>query len=240
MTGILESLPAEIVALIEKPVLLFAVLAVGAFIGMTGERLAQEWRRWRWRQRKGGRRFNGRQPPAPYTPPSSPTPFPAAPGGRAPHDAVDQLRIVMRSQFTSRPLLNRGEHRVFKDLDRMVLQRKPGWQVMGQVALGEILSNDDKEAFSCINSKRVDLLVVDEHSQPRHVFEYQGQGHFQNDAPARDAVKREALRQAGISYTEIFHHTKPADLQRLVEMLLNRPEPPPKPMAPLILLKQKR
>lgn len=133
----------------------------------------------------------------------------------------------MAAQFTIQPLLNKSEVRVFKELDRMVINCNPGWQVMAQVSLGEILRSPDADAYSCINSKRVDLLLVDENCRPRHVLEYQGYAHHQGTAAARDAVKKEALRRAGISYHEIVGgHTTPSELKRLVERLVRGPLPP--------------
>jgi hypothetical protein len=38
----------------------------------------------------------------------------------------------------------------------MVIEMRPDWQVMAQVSLGEILRCEDKDAYLCINSKRVD------------------------------------------------------------------------------------
>ena len=101
----------------------------------------------------------------------------------------------MRASFTAQPLLNKKEARVFKELDQMVLSCNPAWQVMAQVSLGEVLRSNDAKAYSCVNSKRVDLLLVDEKCQPRHAIEYQGGAHHQGTAAARDAVKKEALRQ---------------------------------------------
>lgn len=138
-------------------------------------------------------------------------------------DASDQLRIVMSADFTVQPLLNKSEARVFKELDRLVIDRNPNWQVMAQVSMGEILRCHDPHAFRCINSKRVDLLLMDDDCQPRHAIEYQGNGHHQGTAAARDAVKKEALRRAGIGYHEVVAgHTTPADLKRLVEKLVDR------------------
>lgn len=132
----------------------------------------------------------------------------------------------MGANFTVQPLLNKSEARVFKELDRMVIGCNPGWQVMAQVSLGEILRSTDADAYSCINSKRVDLLLVDENYRPRHVLEYQGHAHHQGTAAARDAVKKEALRRAGISYHEIVGgHTTPSELRPLVEKLVHRPMP---------------
>lgn len=98
---------------------------------------------------------------------------------------------------------------------------------MAQVSLGEILRSSDADAYSCINSKRVDLLLVDENCSPKHALEYQGHAHHQGKAAARDAVKKEALRRAGIGYHEIIGgHTTPSELKRLVEKLVLRPAPP--------------
>jgi hypothetical protein len=214
-------MPPEIIALIEKPHLMIAVLTVGAFLGMSVERFLsklrrQAWRdknRWRWaRKRSGGKT---------YIVPPAPKPVIATP--KQP-DAADQLRIVMGANFTIQPLLNKSEARVFKELDSIVISCNPGWQVMAQVSLGEILSSKDADAYSCINSKRVDLLLVDENCRPRHAVEYQGGGHHQGTAAARDAVKKEALRRAGISYHEVVAgHTTPSELRRLVEKLVDKP-----------------
>ncbi|MGE0151743.1 MAG: DUF2726 domain-containing protein [Reyranellaceae bacterium] len=211
-------MPPEIVALIDKPYLLTAVLAVGAMMGMALEAFAVELRRRAWRKKNAGRWNNGtrRGPDVRATR--------ETPESRRP-DAVDQLRIVMGAQFSARPLLNRSEARVFKELDRIVLGCNPGWQVMAQVSLGEILLSKDAVAFSCVNSKRVDLLLVDENCHPRHAIEYQGGGHYQGTAAARDAVKKEALRRAGITYHEVVAgRTTPAELRLLVERLLARPK----------------
>jgi hypothetical protein len=140
-------------------------------------------------------------------------------------DAADQLRTVMKADFKAQPLLNKSEARLFKKIDEWVIELRPGWQVMAQVSLGEILRCEDKDAYLCINSKRVDLLIVDDECKPIHAIEYQGGGHFKgaHATAARDAVKKEALRRAGIGYEEIVggHHT-PAELRRVVERLVRR------------------
>ena len=139
-------------------------------------------------------------------------------------DAADQLRIVLGAEFFLQPVLSRSEARVFRELDQIVLSRNPDWQVMAQVSLGEILRCRDQVAYSCINSKRVDLLIVDENCRPRHAVEYQGRGHYQREAAARDAVKKEALRRAGISYHEVIAgQTTPSDLRQLFERLVDMP-----------------
>lgn len=214
-------MPPEIVALVDKPHLLIVVLAVGAFAGMAAERFMSEMRRQVGR-RKGRSHWqkSSREPnvtKGAWSPPRDQSPA-------KPQDAADQLRIVMGADFTIQPLLNKGEARVFKELDRIVIACNPTWQVMAQVSLGEILRCQDAVAYSCINSKRVDLLLMDGDCRPRHAIEYQGGAHHQGTAAARDAIKKEALRRAGIGYHEVVAgHTTPAELRRLVEKLVDKP-----------------
>jgi hypothetical protein len=203
---------------------LIAVLLVGALVGVTVERFLSEWRRrtwrkknrWRWEwKRKEINRAGG-----PWAPQSNAV-TPKQP------DAADQLRIVMGAHFTIQPLLNEHEARVFRELDRIAISCNPQWQVMAQVSLGEILRSKDANAYRCINSKRVDLLLVDEHCKPRHAIEYHGAAHHQGSAAARDAVKKEALRRAGGGYHEVLAgHTTPSELRRLVEKLIDKPTAP--------------
>jgi hypothetical protein len=53
-------------------------------------------------------------------------------------------------------------------------------------------------------------------------MEYQGAGHYQGDAAARDAIKREALRRAGVAYVEAFDSDGPEDVRRKVREVLAR------------------
>lgn len=135
---------------------------------------------------------------------------------------ADQLDIVMNANFQSRSLLNRPEAKVFKALDSAVIERNSGWQVMAQVSLGEFLSSKNKKAYACVNSKRIDFALMDENCQVVHALEYQGSGHHMGkSAAARDAVKKEALRKAGIGYHEIVAgHSTPSELRALVEKLV--------------------
>lgn len=136
--------------------------------------------------------------------------------------AADQLKAVAAASFTARPLLNRLEAKVFETLDQAVIARNPRWQVMAQVSVGEFITSPDHEAFRAVNSKRVDFALMDENCCVRHAIEYQGSGHHaDSSAAARDAVKREALRKAGIGYHEVVAgHTTPSELKALVEKLV--------------------
>ena len=201
----------EFIAFVLEQLPMIYGLAAGILIGVAVEKLSVASNR---RHRQAKSRDHSRDGPRAAS---------SGPVARRP-DAADQLRIVMGAQFSVQPLLNRSEARVFRELDRIVIASNPGWQVMAQVSLGEILRCEDATAYGCINSKRVDLLLVDEECRPRHALEYQGMAHHQGTAAARDAVKKEALRRAGIGYHEVVAgHTTPSDLRRLIGEARGRP-----------------
>lgn len=212
-------MPAEIIALLDKPWLLAIILALGAGLGIAVERLVEGQkkaeRRAYWKGRNTGNR--------------SLTEKAISTTGRKEVEAADfagdQLKTVMAASYTARSLLNRPEAKVFKALDAAVIARNPGWQVMAQVSLGEFLASPDKDAYFAVNSKRVDFALMDEKCCVVHALEYQGSGHHTGaSAAARDAVKKEALRKAGIGYHEIVAgHTTPAELRQLVEKLVPSP-----------------
>jgi hypothetical protein len=101
------------------------------------------------------------------------------------------------------------------------------WRVMAQVSLGEILSSPDAQAYSAINSKRVDLLIISSRGDPIAAIEYQGGGHYQGTAPARDAVKKEALRRAGVRYIEVTPEHGAEDLAREISRIAQMEQPKP-------------
>jgi len=209
-------MPPEIVALIDKPWLLALVLAIGAACGIAVERVAENMkkaeRRAYWQGRMGAVKASTDKvvPIRKREPDRTDT-------------AADQLRTVMRASFKPRPLLNKPERRLLSVLDQALEQESPGWRAMGQVSLGEILWSDDKDAFWAINAKRVDLLIVDADCQPLHAVEFQGAGHhMREETAARDAVKKEALRRAGIGYVEVVTGDTPAHVRELVRKLVAR------------------
>lgn len=210
-------MPPEIQALVDKPFLLAIVLAVGAVCGIAAERLGEKWnraeRRRRW-QSRGGWKKRAPKLAAVAGQPASPV-----------ATAAEQLRVVMEAKFTARPLFNQGERRLLTVLDKALAEESPGWRAMGQVSLGEILASPDEAAFFAVNSKRVDLLIVDADCRPLHAVEMQGKGHHMGkNTAARDAVKREALRRAGIGYVEVVSGDTPAEVRAMVRKLVGRTE----------------
>lgn len=202
--------------LLDRPIALFVILAIGGLIGMAVERALtnfdREKRRTYWRKRNGAKR-------EPNLRTIEAEKRKQAQGADL---ATEQLKTVSKATFSSRSLLNKSEAKVFDTLDKAVIARNPGWQVMAQVSLGEFLASPDKDAYYAVNSKRVDFALMDEKCRVRHAIEYQGSGHHTGaSAAARDAVKKEALRKAGIGYHEVVAgHTTPSELKALVEKLV--------------------
>jgi Protein of unknown function (DUF2726) len=179
----------------DLPTLLVVTIAAAAFLaGLCGERLRAKLARQAWQKRR------------PFKMEAAPVTDPA-----------EQLRLVMGARFEKRRLLSRSEARVLYAAERIIKTadlkwRK--WRVMAQVSLGEVLCSPDARAYSAINSKRVDLLIVSRSGDPIAAIEYQGRGHYQGTAAARDAVKKEALRKAGVGYIAIPPGSGPEDLAR--------------------------
>jgi hypothetical protein len=209
------SIPTEPVALLVGLVVVFF------FVPFFIRRRFSKWRRKRWARNSA----SAWRQTARNTGFASSTLQSAKDGSSAQQrDAADQLRVVMHAEFSKQPLLNKSEARVSAELTQAVNVINPTWHVTAQVSLGEIVSSNDPNAYWCINSKRVDLLLMDGDYQPRHAIEYQGGAHYQGTSAARDAIKREALRRAGIGYHEVVAgFTTPIDLRRLVEKLVERP-----------------
>ncbi|HEY0646771.1 DUF2726 domain-containing protein [Phenylobacterium sp.] len=186
---------------------IFAIVAVAFLAGLYGERWRARRARRAWQTRRGGGEAG-----------SKVTPFKRPTETQAP-DAADQLRIVMGASFATRPLLSKEEARLLYIAEREIGELKRGWRVMAQVSLGEVLSSPDPKAYGAINSKRADLLIVSRRGDPLAAIEHQGGGHYQGTAPARDAVKKEALRKAGVRYIEMTTDHGEADLVREIARL---------------------
>lgn len=182
--------------------LVFALVLGGVAAGIGLERLLP--RSGRRQTRKGGRS-------RPWQAPSVPQISIA--------DPAEQLRVVAAAEFTKQTLLNKQEARVLYAAERAVAETGLKWRVMAQVSLGEILRSENARAFAAINSKRVDLLVISQSGEPLAAIEYQGSGHYQNTAAIRDAVKKEALRKAGVRYIEVMGRHTADDVRREIGRL---------------------
>lgn len=135
-------------------------------------------------------------------------------------DAGQQLNAVMCAAFTKKRLMSPAEYRVFRLIENDLAAAGVGHRIFAQICLGEILGSKDSAAFSAINSKRVDMLVVDSYGWPVLAIEYQGEGHHQGNAAARDATKKEALRRADVRYLEVTPTDSDAQIRYHVRDLL--------------------
>lgn len=139
-------------------------------------------------------------------------------------DAAEQLRCVTAATFRKRALLSEAEARVLEMAEQTAKQAGKGWRVMAQVSLGDILASTDEAASRAIDSERVDLLVIGPAGEPLAAIECQGKDHHQAFAN-REAVKKEALRRAGIAHIEITPDDRLADLSwALAELAHNSDE----------------
>ena len=184
------------------------IIAAAAFLaGLFGERLRAELARQVWRKRRWGKGEGG-------------VPFPFKTRAAPVTDPAEQLRIVMGASFKKRRLLSRSEAFVLYAAERAINTADLKWRVMAQVSLGEVLSSPDARAYSAINSKRVDLLIVSRSGDPIAAIEYrQGHGHYQGTAAARDAIKREALRKAEVRYIEVTPESGIEDMAREISRI---------------------
>jgi very-short-patch-repair endonuclease len=184
----------------------YGLAVAGIYFLLTSAERA--WRRWNY----GPRTWNGSRKG--YSRPNEPL-------RRA--SAEEQLGVVMRAQFSQKPVMSKLEYGIFRVVENEVQASLKGFRVFAQTSLGEVLNGGDKAAHSTINSKRVDVLVISPSGMPVLAVEYQGKGHYQNDAAARDAVKKEALRKAGVAYLEITDTHTPQQIRRLVREVFGLP-----------------
>lgn len=190
----------------------FISVAVALLAGAYGERWRARSARQAWRARNGaGHAGRGDRGRFRLSRPASP----------ATRNATDQLQHVMHARFEKRPLLSRAEARTFFAVETALERTRTRWRVMAQVNLGEILASDDEQAFMAINSKRVDMLIIGANGLPVAAIEYQGEGHHQGTSAARDAVKKEALRRAGVGFFEVTPHDNAEDIDRLVMRIVD-------------------
>lgn len=207
-------MPNEVIGLV------FLVASLSFLAGFYAERGRARLAVRAWRQQRGRR---ARTLPFKWSSKGRPAePVRAAPVT----DAFDQLRAVNAANFEKRPLMSKAEARVFYAAEEAILAQRLPWRVMAQVSLGEILSTSDKQAFSAINSKRVDILLISRQGEPIAAIEYQGEGHYQGAASARDASKREALRKAGVHFIEVTPTHGVEDLAHEIARIARNTKPP--------------
>jgi len=135
---------------------------------------------------------------------------------------TDQLSKVTHSNFFRKRVMNASEYALFKIVEQAMPSIDGRCRVFAQTSLGEIIGSNDAEAHACINSKRIDIAVIGHNGEVVAAIEFQGGGHFQNNAAVRDAVKKEALRKAGIRYIEIFEGYSIETVKQLLRDAVSR------------------
>ena len=122
----------------------------------------------------------------------------------------------MAASFYKKKVMSKAEYKVFKVVETEIRARRDGCRVLSQTSLGEIIGSDSEKAFYSVNSKRVDILIMGPYGDPIAAIDYQGSGHHQGSAAARDAIKREALRKAGVHFVEILENHSVDEIALLV------------------------
>lgn len=143
-------------------------------------------------------------------------------------DPTDQMRAIAKVQFERTSLLNKEEAKVLPLLESVTQQIDRGHRVMAQTSMGEVLkprkgsgsSLELKNAFSSINSKRLDFAIFDRFGMMVCAIEYQGSGHYQGNAFMRDTVKREVLRRTNVPLIEVPKQFNPTDIKNSVSRIL--------------------
>lgn len=154
------------------------------------------------------------------------------------HDPANQMKAISQVGFKTVPLLNRSEFQLLPLLESITRDLRSGHRVMAQTSLGEILvpvtTTDPRlkpAAHASINSKRLDFAIFNRAGHLVLAIEYQGQGHYAPTAFMRDAVKREALRKAGVPYVEVPSMFRPTEIRAEVMRILRGEDASPQPSA---------
>ena len=137
-----------------------------------------------------------------------------------------QIRYVLNADFEKRRIMNKGEYAVYAAARDLLSSISPGHHVFPQVPMGELLASRCDKAFRAINSKRLDLAIVDSSGTPVAAVEYHGNGHFQGTAMQRDRIKKCALERAGIPLIELYTGFERSDFEQRLRSVLGLEAPP--------------
>lgn len=90
----------------------------------------------------------------------------------------NQLRFVSTASFEKRKIMSKEAFNVFKTIENYFQSKNDGYRVIPEVCLGAVLSSENKQAHSSINSKRIDIGVIDRYGKLFLAVEYHGSGHY--------------------------------------------------------------
>jgi hypothetical protein len=146
-------------------------------------------------------------------------------------DPGQQMHAIAQVGFETVPLLNRSEARLLPALEAVVRKHGDGHRLMAQTCLGEILrpkgadltDRQRDDAYFSVNAKRLDFAVFNRFGYLVVAIEYQGHAHYHATSFMRDAVKREALRKAGVPFLELEAGITPEVAAARLTASLQRP-----------------
>lgn len=137
-----------------------------------------------------------------------------------------QLHAIQTAKLAARKPINASAYQVLVALEKEISNLAPRSRVLAEVGLGSFITTSGdlgKTAFRAIAAKRADFLVIDHLGNPAFAVEYHGSGHHMSDtAAARDAIKKEALRRAGIELVEIYAHSGTDERSALIRGAIQR------------------
>lgn len=152
---------------------------------------------------------------------------------KPPHESTidQQLSALQATTIAVQRPINSSAFRVLLCIEQAIKSHAPSFRVLAEVGMGSFLRTTrhgdllpvDKQAFGAFNSKRVDFLIIDGKGHPAFAVEFQGSGHhLGSTAAARDAVKKEALRLAGIELVEIHDYQTDEERSALIAGAIRR------------------
>jgi hypothetical protein len=149
--------------------------------------------------------------------------------------AHNQLQAVAaHGFFRKQKIFNHEEYPVFCLIRGLLADPAfKNWHVHGQVCLGEIITtgpattagSSAERAYRSINSKRADMVIIDNFGDPAVLVEYHGGGHWGRDpekARQKDEIKRIAAEKAGIAYVALYPNMDEARRTQLILVALHR------------------
>lgn len=140
-------------------------------------------------------------------------------------DGVEKLRIISDAHFMAKRLLSDNEAHVLGEIESIIAEIEQPWRVLGQVGLSRFIAASSADGFAVIDSMYVALLIIDANRDPIAAVEYQASAQDRSENAVRDAVKREAMRRAGISYFEVRTSDRPGTLRNDIMALVQRRVP---------------
>jgi hypothetical protein len=180
--------------------------------------------------------------PAPYQPPAAPEPESDDPiadmlareeaerqatraAVYASHNQVVSSDFIV---YTTKKIMNKPEGVMYQTALRAIRDAGVDYYAFPEVALGAALNpktifgtqgEETSDAYRAISGKRCDLIIADSRYIPIIALEWQGSGHYMGqrfDTTQRDAIKRTALRKAGVQVLEFADGTQPDEIERRI------------------------